>query len=60
MEAEFWHRGPVRKRRPSHGSLPAHVSGNALFKIARRHAKRGVVALCLGGGNAIALAMERK
>jgi len=27
--------------------------------MTRRHAKRGVAALCLGGGNAVALAVER-
>jgi acetyl-CoA C-acetyltransferase len=30
-----------------------------LYDLARRNAKRGVAALCLGGGNAVALAVER-
>jgi acetyl-CoA C-acetyltransferase len=30
-----------------------------LYEMVRRNAKRGVAALCLGGGNTVALAVER-
>jgi acetyl-CoA C-acetyltransferase len=30
-----------------------------LYEMRRRDAKRGIAALCLGGGNAVALAVER-
>jgi acetyl-CoA C-acetyltransferase len=30
-----------------------------LYAMAARGAKRGVASLCLGGGNAVALAVER-
>jgi acetyl-CoA C-acetyltransferase len=30
-----------------------------LHEMQRRDAKRGVAALCLGGGNSVALAVER-
>ena len=37
----------------------AHPRHALLYEMARRNAKRGVAALCLGGGNAVALAVER-
>jgi acetyl-CoA C-acetyltransferase len=30
-----------------------------MYELARRNAKRGVAALCLGGGNSVAMAIER-
>jgi len=30
-----------------------------MYEMARRNAKRGVAALCLGGGNVVAWAVER-
>jgi acetyl-CoA C-acetyltransferase len=41
------------------GASGARVLVTLLYEMARRNAKRGVAALCLGGGNAVALAIER-
>jgi acetyl-CoA C-acetyltransferase len=41
------------------GASGARILVTLLFEMARRNAKRGVAALCLGGGNAVALAVER-
>ena len=41
------------------GASGARVLVTLLYEMARRNAKRGVAALCLGGGNAVALAVER-
>ncbi len=41
------------------GASGARVLVTLLYELARRNAKRGVAALCLGGGNAVALAVER-
>jgi acetyl-CoA C-acetyltransferase len=30
-----------------------------IYEMIRRDAKRGIAALCLGGGNAVAMAVER-
>ncbi len=40
------------------GASGARVLVTLLYEMARRKAKRGVAALCLGGGNAVALAVE--
>ena len=40
------------------GASGALVLVTPLYEMARRNAKRGIAALCLGGGNAIALAIE--
>jgi acetyl-CoA C-acetyltransferase len=40
------------------GASGARVLVTLLYEMARRNAKRGVAALCLGGGNAVALAVE--
>jgi acetyl-CoA C-acetyltransferase len=42
------------------GASGALVLVTLLYEMARRNAKRGVAALCLGGGNAVALAIERQ
>jgi acetyl-CoA C-acetyltransferase len=41
------------------GASGARVLVTLLYEMARRNAKRGVAALCLGGGNAVALAVEK-
>ena len=41
------------------GASGARVMVTLLYEMARRNAKRGVAALCLGGGNAVAMAVER-
>ena len=41
------------------GASGARVLVTLLYAMAQRGAKRGVAALCLGGGNAVALAVER-
>jgi acetyl-CoA C-acetyltransferase len=42
------------------GASGARILVTLLYEMARRKARRGVAALCLGGGNAIALAVERE
>jgi acetyl-CoA C-acetyltransferase len=41
------------------GASGARVLVTLLHEMARRDVKKGVVALCLGGGNSVALAVER-
>ena len=41
------------------GASGARILVTLLYELARRNAKRGIAALCLGGGNAVALAVER-
>ncbi|HET6669314.1 MAG TPA: acetyl-CoA C-acetyltransferase [Pyrinomonadaceae bacterium] len=41
------------------GQSGSRLLTTMLFEMKRREAHRGVVALCLGGGNAVALAVER-
>jgi len=41
------------------GASGARILVTLLYEMARREAKRGIAALCLGGGNAVALAVER-
>jgi acetyl-CoA C-acetyltransferase len=41
------------------GASGARLLVTLLYEMARRNAKRGVAALCLGGGNAVALGIER-
>ncbi|MBI2956017.1 MAG: acetyl-CoA C-acetyltransferase [Acidobacteria bacterium] len=41
------------------GASGARLLVTLLYEMAARNAKRGVAALCLGGGNAVALAVER-
>jgi acetyl-CoA C-acetyltransferase len=42
------------------GASGARVLVTLLFEMQRRNLKRGIAALCLGGGNAVALAIERQ
>jgi acetyl-CoA C-acetyltransferase len=41
------------------GASGARVLVTLLYEMKRREAKRGIASLCLGGGNAVALAVER-
>ena len=41
------------------GASGARILVTLLYEMARRNAQRGIAALCLGGGNAVALAIER-
>jgi acetyl-CoA C-acetyltransferase len=41
------------------GASGARVLVTLIYEMARRDVKRGVAALCLGGGNAVAMAVER-
>jgi acetyl-CoA C-acetyltransferase len=41
------------------GASGARILVTLLYEMARRDARRGIATLCLGGGNAVALAVER-
>ncbi|HEY6332061.1 MAG TPA: acetyl-CoA C-acyltransferase, partial [Blastocatellia bacterium] len=41
------------------GASGARVLVTLLYEMQRRGAKRGIASLCLGGGNAVAMAVER-
>jgi acetyl-CoA C-acetyltransferase len=41
------------------GASGARVLVTLLYEMNRRNAKRGIATLCLGGGNAVAMAVER-
>ena len=41
------------------GASGARVLVTLIYEMGRRNAKRGIAALCLGGGNAVAMAVER-
>jgi acetyl-CoA C-acetyltransferase len=41
------------------GASGARVLVTLLYAMAQRQARRGIAALCLGGGNAVALLVER-
>jgi acetyl-CoA C-acetyltransferase len=41
------------------GQSGSRLLTTMLYELRRRNARRGVVALCLGGGNAVAMAVER-
>ncbi|MGB7666045.1 MAG: acetyl-CoA C-acyltransferase, partial [Candidatus Acidiferrales bacterium] len=41
------------------GASGARVLVTLLYELQRRNLKRGIAALCLGGGNAVAMAIER-
>jgi len=41
------------------GASGARILVTLLYELQRRNRKRGIAALCLGGGNAVALAVER-
>jgi acetyl-CoA C-acetyltransferase len=42
------------------GASGARVLTTLLYEMQRRNAHRGIAALCLGGGNAVAMAVERQ
>ena len=41
------------------GASGARVLVTLLFELIRRDAHKGIAALCLGGGNSVAMAIER-
>ncbi|MGC2170293.1 MAG: acetyl-CoA C-acetyltransferase [Candidatus Sulfotelmatobacter sp.] len=41
------------------GASGARVLVTLIYEMSRRNVKRGIAALCLGGGNAVAMAVER-
>jgi acetyl-CoA C-acetyltransferase len=41
------------------GQSGSRLLTTMLYEMKRRNARRGLVALCLGGGNAVAMAVER-
>jgi acetyl-CoA C-acetyltransferase len=41
------------------GASGSRVLVTLIYEMTRRNAKRGIAALCLGGGNAVAMAVER-
>jgi len=41
------------------GASGARILVTLLYEMARRNARRGIASLCLGGGNAVAMAVER-
>jgi acetyl-CoA C-acetyltransferase len=41
------------------GASGARILTTLIYAMKRRGAKRGIAALCLGGGNGVALAVER-
>ena len=41
------------------GASGARILVTLLYEMIRRQSKRGIAALCLGGGNAVAMAVER-
>ena len=41
------------------GASGARILTTLLYEMQRRNVHRGIAALCLGGGNAVALAVER-
>jgi acetyl-CoA C-acetyltransferase len=41
------------------GASGARVLTTLIYEMIRRNSKRGVAALCLGGGNSVAMAIER-
>ena len=41
------------------GASGARILVTLLYEMTRRNVRRGVAALCLGGGNSVALAVER-
>src|SRR5687768_2920335 len=52
------HGGAVALGHPI-GASGARVLTTLLYALRRRNARRGIAALCLGGGNGVALAVER-
>jgi acetyl-CoA C-acetyltransferase len=52
------HGGAVALGHPI-GASGARVLTTLLYALKQRHARRGIAALCLGGGNGVALAVER-
>ena len=41
------------------GNSGSRILTTLLYEMKRRDAKKGIAALCLGGGNSVAMAVER-
>jgi acetyl-CoA C-acetyltransferase len=41
------------------GASGARILTTLIYELIRRNANRGIAALCLGGGNSVAMAVER-
>jgi len=41
------------------GASGTRILVTLIYELIRRNARRGIAALCLGGGNSVALAVER-
>jgi acetyl-CoA C-acetyltransferase len=41
------------------GASGCRILVTLMYELIRRNGKRGIAALCLGGGNSVALAVER-
>jgi acetyl-CoA C-acetyltransferase len=52
------HGGAVALGHPI-GASGARILTTLLYAMARRNVRRGIATLCLGGGNGVALAVER-
>ena len=52
------HGGAVALGHPI-GASGARILTTLLYALERRNATRGIASLCLGGGNGVALAVER-
>jgi len=52
------HGGAVALGHPI-GASGARILTTLLYAMARQNLKRGIASLCLGGGNGVALAVER-
>ena len=59
VDAEMFRAMRSRDGKSKQAAEPAASEKPATTTHARRNAKRGIAALCLGGGNAVALAVER-
>ena len=51
--------GRKERRRGAIGASGARVLTTLIYALKRRGLKRGIAALCLGGGNGVAMAIER-
>jgi len=52
------HGGAVALGHPI-GASGARILTTLLYALEQRHLRRGIATLCLGGGNGVALAVER-
>ena len=57
--AVLWQRTARARKRNTRGSLGARLLTTLLYALEDRDLKRGIASLCLGGGEAVAVAVER-